>query len=464
MSAVMSALEDSFVYRYPFSSHLSADDGGKRLCLATIADDSNESPYFFQGYLANPRRSADLLRGLMQIVKARFHVPAAMLERILAEADPVVTSNDDRLRFEGFSACCGAYARIDMLPDAVEGETVGRGTTNVDFNQPMLNALAKIKNGERVSLSVGADKVVLKRQQQVTVEKKVKLPVRWLKGLVEVQTVQSRMEMKHHINGIQAFRFFRTLPRMKTNRRATWVTKSGSGLRLSQVKVRDGVLVGGLERLRVLELLARDANSLSVYADDQTGASAWVLEFADCRFHLVISPEVWRGFSGEGQALEALATKSEKVIPKVRAQLKWQSVIDKAKLTRATRLSPELLEGALQTLGTRGLVGFDLAEDAYFHRELPFDLSKVEKLQPRLLAARKLIDEGKVRLGNKNKATNEIFVRSSDVEHRVVLKAGTSPTSKCTCPWFAKHDNERGPCKHILAAQILIEESAPEKG
>ena len=31
------------------------------------------------------------------------------------------------------------------------------------------------------------------------------------------------------------------------------------------------------------------------------------METPDSRFHLVLSPEVWRGFSGEGQALNLLA-------------------------------------------------------------------------------------------------------------------------------------------------------------
>lgn len=303
----MSAIPQQ-ILRYPFESHLDSDANAKLIRLATFSNDkvSESNPYFFQGQLANPRRTADLLRCLMTIVRSRFHVPAQMLQRILLESDPVVTSNDDRLRFEGFSACCGAYARIDLLPDSLEGESFGRGTTNVDFNQPMLNALAKIKPGDKVSISVGADKVVLKQRQKETVEKKVKLPVRWLKGFVEVQSVQSRMELVHQVDAIHAFRFFRSLPKMKTHRRSTWVTQSGRGLRLSQVASAKGVPVGGLERLKVLELLSREAQSLSVFADQMTGASAWVLEFDDCRFHLVISPEVWRGFSGEGQALAAL--------------------------------------------------------------------------------------------------------------------------------------------------------------
>src|SRR5262245_52647194 len=174
----MSALAVEQVYRYLGASELAASAGGPGLRLATCGG-AEENPYFFHGCLVEPQRAADLLRGLMTIVHARFHIPAAMLERILVAADPVVTSTDGRLRFEGFSGCCGVYARVDLLPEAIDGKTTGRGTTNVDFNAPMLAALAKIRSGDHVELSVGADELRLRAAGVPVVEKKVRLPVRW---------------------------------------------------------------------------------------------------------------------------------------------------------------------------------------------------------------------------------------------------------------------------------------------
>lgn len=450
------------ILAYPFSSQLEGGSGSQLLRLATFREGKDANPFFFEGRLANPRRTAELLRAVMTVVQSRFHIPAAMLGRILAESDPVVTANDDRLRFEGFSACCGAYARVDLLGDSFEGDVAGRGTTNVDFNQPMLASLARVRKNDDVSLAVGADKVVLKQRAGDVVEKKVKLPVRWMKGFVEVQTVQSRMERVHQISGIHALKFLRGLPRMKTHRRKTFVVKAGQSLRLSQVATRDAVRVGGLERLRVLENLARDAKTLEVFSDDLTGASGWTLTFDDCRFHLIVSPEVWRGFSGEGQALQALATASEATIPKIKAALQWQSVIEPRLLARSAKLKPDAVDATLKMLGTRGLVGFDLSEQAYFHREMPFDISQVEKQQPRLIAARKLIDGEKIHQHKRTTTSAEFRVAGSGVEHRVTIKVGKEATFKCTCPWFSKHGMERGPCKHILATQILLDDSGIE--
>jgi hypothetical protein len=210
----------------------------------------------------------------------------------------------------------------------------------------------------------------------------------------------------------------------------------------------------------VLEDLATQAKTLRIFADESTGASAWELAFDDCRFHLVISPEVWRGFSGEGQALQALASEQWKAsLPKIQAALRWQAVVYLDELTAAAGFSADVVESALAALGARGLVGFDLGEASYFHRELPFDLDLVEKLQPRLGNARKLIAEGKVRVGIRSRTQVEVFVAGTGVEHRVRL---VGEDAKCTCPWVAKHGTNRGPCKHILAAQILSEEAGDE--
>ena len=71
-------------------------------------------------------------------MQARFGFSAADLA---AARDPIITVGDARMRFEGFSQCAGVYARVDVLPDGLLGDIAQPGTTNVDFNAPMLAAL-----------------------------------------------------------------------------------------------------------------------------------------------------------------------------------------------------------------------------------------------------------------------------------------------------------------------------------
>lgn len=454
-----------YAYGYRVHSALVQRPAGPKLALATFRGKA-ENPYFFEGRVTRPRLTAELLQSLMQVVRARFHTPAAMLAKILAAADPVVTCNNDHLRFEAFSGCASAYARIDFTTDAVETESFGRGTTNVDFHAPMIAALARVRDSDCLSLAVGAKSVELKANDEQIIERKVALPVRWLKGFVEVQAYQPRLAPVHELTGVEALRFLRGLPRMKTGKHAIYVVPAGRGLRLSQQPAKESVRIGGLERLRVLEGLASHAKSLRVFGDEESGTSGWELNLGAARFHLVLSPDVWRGFSGEGQVLSKLADKSwEIALPKVQKALAWQAIIDEEGLSRQTNLTLAQIRTALAVLASRGLVGYDLAIGAYFHRELPFDLSLVDRLQPRLVAAKKLIAAGGVHpvpvtrnaRGGAEGAERDYAVAGSGVEHRVRL---SESGGRCTCPWYSKYQGQRGPCKHVLAAQMFADKDA----
>jgi hypothetical protein len=442
-----------YTYRYGFQSDLTSEGTGLGLRLAT-AGGADPNPYFFQGRLAYPKEIADQLLTLSEVVGSRFFMP-----HLWRHLDPVVTSNDRVLRFEGFSSCCGVYARADMKAEAFEADLHGRGTTNVDFNGAMRTALARIRDDDRVSLSVGALGVVLSEGDSQIVEKKVSLPLRWLKGFTEVQAYQPALKLKFEVPASEARQFVRGLPRGTGPKTPSWVTAMGRGIRLSQRESKMAVRVNGIERLRLLENLVDAATSLRVWGDDDSGTSGWEAVFKSGRFLLMLSPELSRGFSGEGQMLQKLAGRDwEAALPRVRAELAWQARVDVDAIVVRSGLSKAQVDGALAVLGARGLVGYDVTEQAYFHRELPFDLEAVESLQPRLKEARKLVAEGKVRVtqrsGDTSALTATVMVQGTEVEHLVRL----SPDGdKCTCPWHSKYQGARGSCKHVLAARIAVE-------
>jgi hypothetical protein len=190
-----------------------------------------------------------------------------------------------------------------------------------------------------------------------------------------------------------------------------------------------------------------------VYAGDDTGASAWELVLPEARFLLALSPEVWRGFSGEGQALSELGDRTgADCAPRVREQLRWQSALDADALAAACGLTAREIRAALAHLGAVGIVGYDVARGAYFHRELPYDYARIEALNPRLRDARALVAGGGIRLEQADGETVSAWVPGAGVEHHVRL---TRDASRCTCPWYGRHAGERGPCKHVLAVQLL---------
>ncbi len=434
-------------YRYLEPSELDFA-GGAQLKLATSSPGEIANPHFFDGVLHQPQLTAQLLSAVHLLVGSRFFTPTNSVGLAIALADPVVTAGGGTLRLEGFSACCSTYIRVDLEPQAYAGNVMAKGTTNIDFNAPMRAALAKVRDADGLALSVGRTEFALRTAGTQVLEKKVELPLRWLRSMVAVQAYQAAMHKVFEVSAVAGLRFLRSLPKASTSKMPLWVVAGPQGLRTTAQSDGGGVRFTDSTRLRVLENLLPKAKSLSLFADEQAQASAWCMDFGSMRLTLVLSAEVWRGFSGEGQALHALVLADDShPTSAMRAQLHWQDTLRTDALAQQLGWPEPAVDHALQVLGASGLVGFDLAHQAYFHRVLPFDLSLLEDMHPRLADARALLQSDAVQL--LSTAPLEALVRSADVSYRVREQDGLL---RCTCPWFAKHQGERGPCKHVLAA------------
>jgi hypothetical protein len=431
---------------YAGPSTLTSTPSSSSLQLVTEAL-ANSPPCFFQGRLLQPRLSADLLTAVALVVGSRFYVPPNAKARQFT--DPLVTAGAGVLRFEGFSACASAWIRADFSPEAYSGSIVSHGTTNVDFNPPMRQALARVRDTDALELAIGTTSVTLQHEGSTVVEKKVPLPVRWLRSLVEVQSHLAAVTPRLTVSGGVALRFLRSLPRTTTKNTPLWVIGNAAGLRLSTSPTADGVRFADVQRLRVLEPLAMRATSLTLYGDAAGQCSVWVLTFPGITLTLALTAEVWRGFSGEGQALRALLRRdTDRVLARVRGALSWQHLVDAEALAAELNVDVDLINDCLRVLGTSGLVGFDVVAQRYFHRVLPFNIDDAVDFNPRLVDARALVDAGAVTLdANRSGAT----VHSGDVSYRVRV---VDEETRCTCPWFAKHQGDRGPCKHALAFEL----------
>src|SRR5262245_45835109 len=264
-----------YTYRYAFPSELTRDGSAWGLRLATCGSrDERQVPHFFSGQLRKPGTTASMLLTLGKVVSTRFYLPQGKLQ-----LDPVVTSNEELLRFEGFSSCCGVYARVDLGTDGFDRAVQGRGTTNVDFNAGLRAALAHVRDNDTVKLAVGADELRLTGKSGTVVEKKVALPVRWLKGFTEVQAYQTTLEPRFELPAVEGLRFIRSLPRGAGPKHPSWVTPQGRGLRLSQQETPGAVRVTGTERLLLLEPLLPSARRMRVWANQAVAVSGWEVEY-----------------------------------------------------------------------------------------------------------------------------------------------------------------------------------------
>ena len=342
------------LYRYDHSSALRTSGNGSTL---TLASDRNTllDPAFLKARALSPDVTAKSLRAISDIVGSRFYVPPSMLAKILRDADPVATVGADAVRFEGFSACCSAYIRLDLDDDALEVETRRKGTTNVDFGPELRGALATVTRNTEMEIGIGSQSVELIKDGASIIEKKVPLPLRWVKGFAEVQVAMAGMEPAFSLPKTGAQRFLRGLPRGK-NDQQLWVTVIGLATRVAARESKGAVPLRGSHRLRVLEPLAGLADSLEVHVNRATGVTSWALYFGTQRLWLVLNAEPWRGFSGDGGVLRSIAYAGTSGVAEIAAQLNWQDRIDPDALAKTTGLPQEVVAGALSKLAAGGRV------------------------------------------------------------------------------------------------------------
>ncbi|OZB87914.1 MAG: hypothetical protein B7X41_10915 [Microbacterium sp. 14-71-5] len=394
-------------YSYAATSALETEGG--QLALGLVSTDPES---LLDGFVERADLVASGLLRVGEVAATRFYQhPAATAAQIRA-ADPIITVGAGAVRFESLSADCGVAARLDVLDDGLDVSVRTPGTTNVDLGPTLRRLLLGVRRRDPMRVVVGPSGLRVQTLDGEAHERQVVLPDRWVRSLAELQALASRMTAAVDVDAAQARTFLATLP-AKGGRMPFWVQSLSSGLRLSSTPGSGRIAVGSPERLRVLEPLLRQATRLRVYGTETDGpaASWWEVALPGARFGLALSPDLSRGFSGEGALLDELDDLSSDA-----------------------------------ALARRGLLGYDLADARYFPRHLPFGRDALETA-PRLEKARSLVAQGRVRVEGKR-----LVVTGSAGEH--VVHLGGAEDS-CTCAWYLKHRGNRGPCAHVVAARLF---------
>ena len=444
-------MSDTITYRYQNPSGLIKSGSNDALFLAKYSElEKKEAPCFFWGQLTDPYITARCLISLSNVVKSSFSLSPFDLAQM---KDPIVTAGNEKIRFEGFSHCAGVYARVDVLPGGHDGEFLENGTTNVDFNQPMISALSRIQRKERVLLSVGQKEVALHQEAEKVVERKVPLPIKWIKGLASVQVYLSQATPSFEFNRVQTLQLFQSLP-SGSPKADYYLSVRGARPMFTTVAAAQSICIGGVHRLRLLEPLVPLAQRLQIFAHPEGQSTTWQLYFGSLRFSLTLSRDAWRGFSGEGAALESLIQDVPDGLLEAFDQYSYANqVFNPTLLAMEEELAMEQVDHLAARLSAMGLLGFDLDENHFFYRRLPFKLNRIRSLNPRLKAAEKLLEEDKITIVSNDNGRLEARVEGSGVQHTVVIDG---ENARCTCTWYSRHQGERGLCKHVLAVKKSV--------
>lgn len=438
---------DVLEYQFHNTSILQKKSGINSLLLAhqSELEEVNNIPCFFWGNLTEPYITARCWMAISKVVRSSFGpVPASL-------RDPIITAGTQRMRFEGFSSCNGVYVRLDMKPEAVDGEFIASGTTNVDFNEPMLNALNAIQKDEKVILAVGDKEMQVITEKAKAKERKVNLPERWIKGLASVQLYLAEMDLKFELNKLQLIQLFQALPKGVV-KGDYFITKRAGKYVFSALSALDSVRIGGLQRLRLLEGVLPFAEKAFIYESPDKQACAVVIEMGKMQMLMAFSPDSYRGFSGEGKTLENMIQDVPlEYVYALNNVLRANESFNPNILSIEHNIDFDTMDHLTSSLSSMGLLGFDLQTNQHFYRRLPFKTERIISLNPRLKNANKLLDNNQVEIVKSSFGITEAKVKGTDVTHTVIIEP---EKSRCTCDWFTKYQGDRGICKHILAVMM----------
>ena len=433
-----------------FSGATSLLDNQWELALATALtpDGIDDNPEFFRGTVVHPLILATGLSTLGRLSILRYDRPS-----ITADFDPILTANGDRLRIESFSGCNGVLARLDLLTGSFESGHIGHGTTNVDVSPISQQALGRIGAKDLVHLSVGRDRVRVASAAENIEERKVEMPSRWVRGLGNASELQEPMELVFEVPASTTRKFLASLPTPSAPEKSGFIHLSRGELRVGRRAVLDSVSVSHIARLHTAKTFLADIQGLRIYGPNSPhseGSAVFEFLLPDARLSYSLTPNRFRGFSGEGALLESLASAEiEDDADLISAVLAFEARVDIDYLSRQTALTTERVRNGLSVLQANGRIGWDLHEQAFFHRELPMDSNRVEKDNPRLVSAQKLVESKSIEAVAGQ--PGHFRVTSGKNMYLVILN---EESAVCSCPWHTRHSENRGPCKHVLAARM----------
>lgn len=437
-------------FTYPGSSALFPG-----LCQLSLS--CGESAPFFTGDFLGSRNAALALMVIGKVPRSRFHLPAAMLQRLIALSDPVFTCDGQSLLFETFSGCCSTYAALRFHRDAFGEETRwNRGTSNVDFGEEFRSALAGVRQGDPLHCEAGTKELKLAVAGSSVIERKVKLPKRWTAAFNTLQCLLPELRQAGQFSAAATRQFLAALPRRSGSQNAFFISGSGAQVRVSALPSDGALELRSPERLFLIESLLPAIDKMSLWISGTGAGSAWCFSGAGFDLTLVLSPAAWRGFSGEGASLQALAhPPPPEILNEFLAALSWEDSLDAAEISRRWRLDAVQAQSLLAHGAHQGILGYDLPAGRYFHRRLPWSFA-AEIKAPRLRKAKELVAAAAVDFNDRHPAA-AAAVQDGKSRHQVFLE----PESRCTCTHYAKHGLSRGPCSHLLAVELARKTQEP---
>lgn len=421
--------------------------------------------------------------------------------------DPVVTVHPDRLLFEGFSQDQSVYAALVVDPAVFEihGEVIP-GTTNIDFTAWLWGALGELRSSRTTTLRIGVEGMtVATAGAGGRFEKKVDLPDAWVRGFLHTQAAMAmpgtRLQVRP-VDLLAAIRFLRFTKAKVSPRAIRYEFTPGEDARLvlepwEQVIPLVGCTHGytepkttrvwGRRRLALLEGLLPFADGVDVYLEGRALPSFYAVHLPGMTFVLGTTGFSASSFTGTGgfAALASIAGADDALVAAALAHLRRVHHASVDEIAAELAIDRPRATAVLTRLCRQGRCMFDVETRRHRHRELfaeaadearYFPPDRRRELADELLAqvsVRACTAEENSKLRTlatpEGRITRTIVHRdwrvlgrvgAADPVEIVVDDGGRMIFGRCTCPFFAEHLMNQGPCEHMIA---LFDASAPER-
>lgn len=399
--------------------------------------------------------------------------------------DPIVSVQSDGTFFEAFSRDESIYARVFLPHSAMQtSEKPSMGTTNIDFSMLLEREFDRVRSYRPIDLAVGLKSVDFKTEAATVEEEKIPLPESWVRGLVEVQSVQSLAPVNFELS---ADALADVIARLKSEKEKTgprslkFLLQPGKPIRIEiepwgEVYADDWftysgpnsteIRIWGRRRLAVLEDLLINASSVHVSLLGSGMPSFWTVKKDDVELTIGLS-----GWSANDWASKA---KFSGFVPVADLE---QADIDKGIeiLTQLGQVSTETLAKKLsvstakaasifQKLCLMGKAMFDAERNVYRWRDLfpTLDLYEDNETSREVKAGVKIAQSKQISK-TLDETKNEIRYLAATVE---IDSATFAPVmeldldyrpkyAQCTCPFYRHNKLKQGPCRHMVALSLV---------
>jgi hypothetical protein len=402
------------------------------------------------------------------------------LFRALVPCDPVVTVAPDVLFFECFSKDESSYGCLTVERDFfTTAEDVSLGTTNVDYSLDLFEQFQRLRTYRETRFTIDPQGLEIATEGSALYrEEKIDLPPSWLRGFMQLQGAMSLPMRKVPISREALYAILAHLKKHRARqspRALRFELNPGMPveivlepweLRLKlhehpyEGKHSETIRIWGRDRLLSLARLLPWMEGGEVYLLGTGLPTFWNLRLGGVRFLLGLSGWTANDWTSGGGALLDLAPPvepSEDVLGDIATAFQESPQLTFEQIRQRTGAAPHLVAAGLNRFALLGQLIHDLSANVYRWRQiLPAELAlnQVKIDSPEAEAARKLVDQGRVKVSRDERVAGLRavvgLVENRDVEW-VSDADGKIVRGQCNCSHYFRFKLRAGPCRHMQA-------------